>query len=451
MRVPWWDAGLTPDEIGNLQAGGLWALVLDPENAVNPPLWRFLGWLGGPGVGAIAVGRALAIASGTLAVAAGVGVGRRLGGPAVGLLTGLGLALLPVLLDVSTLHRSYAAFLLVGLGLQIVLVPALEQGGRGRWLGVALLGALWVQLHYVAVVPLAGLLVLVALRTRSWRLPLAVGAPAVLVLVPWVDRVLMGSGRRVPSPDGPLDTVLRLASLGLQAPPWLVKNAGALSRALGGQPPRAQVWFGGLVLVALLLHLVTLRRQSTARQVVVVGAVSTLLAFGLAAQGQYVRPHAASQLAVFLLPLLVSVPALLTRAWLRLPVWGLLLALVVPGWAGAQRLVLGQLADREAMPHFLAHASTWSQGGPIAVYPAYAAGWLWTQASGQAPSAYDHLGVCHNERACYAHGDLQWRGVDARPEGPSLLVAFDRNRPAALAEGCTARIDTPAYAVWDCP
>lgn len=452
LRLPWLDAGLTPDEIGNLQPGGWRAVLTDAENAVNPPLWRLVATLGGGGgVGAIRLGRFLSIAASAALVPVALLVGTRAGGKGAGLLSALGLAMLPVLVDVGTLHRAYAAWGLVALLLQAAIVDALGCGGRVRWVAVALLGALLVQLHYLGVVVLAALLVLVAVEGRRPGLALLLGVPALLVLAPWLDLIVAGSDRRLASPDGPLATVLRLASLGLQAPPEVVRIAGGGLRTLGIDAPRAQAWTGWLVVVVLVLHLPFLRRVSTGRRVAWVGAVGVLGSAALAARGQYVRPHAASQLAVFLVPLLAALPGASRRAWVRVPGWALLVGLVGVSWVGQLRTTLGLLADRDAMPHFLAHAPSWARGRPLRVHPSYAAGWLWTQATGQAPQRYDHLGRCERRRDCYAVGGLVWEGVDRRPEGPALLASFDRNRPSDLAEGCTPRLVTPTYAVWDCP
>lgn len=449
LRLPWFRSGWTADEIGNLAPGGWRAVLTDTENGVNPPLWRLIASLAGDGGEAIQLGRAVAIAAGVLAVPVGYALGRKAGGRLAGAAVAAGLALLPVLVDVGTLHRAYAAWVLMALLHQLGLVLGLE-GRRAGWVLAAVSGAFLVQLHYLAV-PLLGLLgLLVAVRTRSWRVLVGVYLPAVLVLLPWVDVILAGSPRRLASPDSPEATVLRLSALGLQAPPDLVKAVNGWLRAAGLAPPTAQRWTGGLVLLVIAAHLPWLRRLAPARQVAWVGAVGVLVASWIAAHGQYVRPHAASQLAAFLLPLLASVGAGASRRWVGLvgtTAMVLLLGLRLPQALGT---TLGLMVEREALPHFAANMKTWADGAPIFVHNRYAAGWLWTQITGRPVAVYDHLGVCGNRRDCYAVGELQWSGVDVAPQGACLLVSFDRHVPEGMGEGCERLVEEGGYRVWRC-
>lgn len=449
LRVPWWRSGWTPDEIGNLTPGGAWAVLTDTENAVNPPLWRLVATLVGDGGEAIQLGRAVAIACGVLAVPVAYAVGRRAGGVVAGVLAATGLAVLPVLVDVGTLHRAYAAWVLAALVVQLGLVAGLE-GDRRGWVAAALGGAVLAQLHYLAVPVLVALAVATAVRERSWRLGLALLAPAVLVLLPWADLIVAGSERRLASPDSPEATVVRLASLGLQVPPDVVKAVNGPLRSLGLDPPTAQRWTGLAVLLVLLGHVPVLRRLAPARQVAWVGAVGVLGASWIAAHGQYVRPHAQAQLAAFLVPLLAAVGSGNRGGPVRAGVAALVVLALGLRWPAELERTLTNLAQRESLPHFAAHMRGLADGRPIVVHTRFAAGWLYTVVTGRPAAAYDHLGVCGNDRDCYAHADLVWRGVDARPPGPCLLASFERKRPAELGAGCAQLVNSPGYAVWRC-
>lgn len=449
LRAPWWRSGWTPDEIGNLTPGGAWAVLTDSENAVNPPLWRLVASLAGDGGEAIQLGRAVAIGCGVLAVPAAYAVGRRAGGILAGTIAATALAVLPVLVDVGTLHRAYAAWVLAALVVQLGLVAGLGGDRRGWWVA-AVGGALLAQLHYLAVPVLTLLAVATGVRQRSWRLAVALLLPAAVVLLPWADLIVAGSERRLASPDSPEATVVRLASLGLQVPPDVVKAINGPLRSLGLDPPTSQRWTGLAVLAVLAGHLPVLHRLAPARQVAWIGAVGVLAASWVAAHGQYVRPHAQAQLAAFLVPLLASVGSGIRRVPWRAAVAVLVVLALGLRWPAELGRTLANLAQRESLPHFAAHMRPLAEGRPISVHSRFAAGWLYTVVTGRPAAAYDHLGPCGNARDCYAHGDLVWRGVDARPPGPCLLASFERKRPPDLGAGCRSIVDTPGYAVWRC-
>lgn len=167
----------------------------------HPPLQYLVGWAAG-GAGAEGALRAPFVAAGVGGVVVVALLGRRLVGPATGLLAAGLLAVSPFHVELSQLARPYALLVLV-VGLSwLALVRALERGGVADWLGFSAAAALAFYTHY-----LGGLVVLVQAAVAAvWvaRRPDAGGRPALvsfagvaLLLAPWMDVLAPLAGAQV--------------------------------------------------------------------------------------------------------------------------------------------------------------------------------------------------------------------------------------------------------------
>ena len=230
-----------------------WALYA-PHVFGHPPVQYLAAWLTGHADGeALRVPFALA---GAATVAAVGLLGRRLLGPATGLIAAALLAVSPFHIEISQLARPYAIFvLLTVLGL-LALVEALDRGGVTAWLAWAALTAVSCYTHYLGFVTV---LVYVAIAV-TWiarargrgglHAVLAFGLWA-LLLLPWRPLLLRQAAQHVgtgvvapgaladllwgvvashlvgPGPTG--EVALGLAGAGLLFALWRRPRAGALT------------------------------------------------------------------------------------------------------------------------------------------------------------------------------------------------------------------------------
>lgn len=160
----------------------------------HPPLQYLVGWAAGGAAATEGSLRAPFVAAGVAGVVVMALLGRRLVGPATGLLAAGLLAVSPFHVELSQLARPYA-FLVLAVGLSwLALVRALERGGIVDWLGFSAAAALAFYTHY-----LGGPVVLVQAAVAAlWiaRRAGAGGSAALLsfggvglLLAPWVEVV----------------------------------------------------------------------------------------------------------------------------------------------------------------------------------------------------------------------------------------------------------------------
>jgi uncharacterized membrane protein len=177
--------------------------------------------------------RSLSAVWGVLGIAAMVLVGRRLGGPVLGLVVGALTAVNGYHIAYSQEARSYAVVFVLAALSYAALLSLVERPTAGRGLLFGLTIAAATHVHYWALVMLAGQVpaALVAwwrrgVPAREWAGPLAAaGAVVAVALAPW-----LGPFGRVAGMDRYWPTV---------PPPWFVVDY-------------FHTWFGGSVVVAVL-------------------------------------------------------------------------------------------------------------------------------------------------------------------------------------------------------
>jgi hypothetical protein len=166
----------------------------------HPPLQYVIAWAaGGPAATEAAV-RLPFVAAGVTAVVALAFLGRRLIGPATGLLTASLLAVSPFHVELSQLARPYALVVLVVAVSWLALFRALERSRAADWLAFSATAALAFYVHY-----LGGMVVLVQAvvaavwvgRRRDGRggAALLSFAGVAVLLAPWLEvvRPLVGA------------------------------------------------------------------------------------------------------------------------------------------------------------------------------------------------------------------------------------------------------------------
>ena len=158
----------------------------------HPPLQYLAGWAAGGGAATEASLRAPFVAAGVGAVIVIALLGRRLMGPATGLVAAVLLAVSPFHVELSQLARPYA-FLVLAVGLSwLALFRALERGGVVDWLAFSAAAALALYTHYlggqVVLVQAAVAAAWVARRAGAGGLPALVSFAGVgLLLAPWLE------------------------------------------------------------------------------------------------------------------------------------------------------------------------------------------------------------------------------------------------------------------------
>ncbi len=240
-------------------------------------------------------------------------LGRRLGGPRVGLLAAALLAPSWLFLFHGVYGRMYSLFLCLSLACTLALLRALERGGRGRWAVWVAAALATVAAHPYAILLLAGqaAYVLVAERSRVREAVLAGGAVAILGIPFWLTDLVLagrfdvgvgGGGEKLGGPG----SVLR----------YFWRSAGD---ATAGWWPVTL-----LVVAAAAIGVRLLRRRGKALVLCLVG--TALAAFLVARLGGSAAPE--SRHLIFLAPLLaISVAA----SGVRLARWSPPLAAVAVG------------------------------------------------------------------------------------------------------------------------
>jgi mannosyltransferase len=246
----------------------------------SPPLYYLLlhGWIGLFGESAVAV-RALSGVIGVLALPLAWLLGRRYGGPRVGLAFTLLLASSPFAIRYSSETRMYSLLVLLALLTALAVSWAVRRPGPLPVVAVGLSGGALLLTHYWSVYLLAaaGLVALAGLRwDRAAAVRVLVGLVlSVLLFLPWVPTLRF-----------------QLAHTGT---PWAaVGGLGSITTALdawrGGSPVLPQV-LGYTLVVLAVLALVTQRvpggarlqlNRSRGRWVLVTLSLGTLVVAGVA-------------------------------------------------------------------------------------------------------------------------------------------------------------------------
>jgi hypothetical protein len=141
----WFDEVLTA--IGSQSFA--WVLY-SPQVFGHPPLQYLVGWAAGGGQAAEGWMRLPFVVAGVAAVVAVGLLGRRLFGPATGLVAAALLAVSPFHVELSQLARPYALLVLGAAASWLMLVRALERGTALDWIGFSVAAALSCYTHYLA-------------------------------------------------------------------------------------------------------------------------------------------------------------------------------------------------------------------------------------------------------------------------------------------------------------
>jgi hypothetical protein len=172
----------------------------------HPPLQYLVGWAAGGGAATEAALRAPFVAAGVGGVVVMALLGRRLVGPATGLLAAGLLAISPFHVELSQLARPYA-LLVLAVGLSwLALFRALERGGIADWLAFSATAALAFYTHYlggqVVLAQAAVAAVWVARRRGANGLAALLSfAGIALLLAPWVEVIRPLAGAQVGAGD----------------------------------------------------------------------------------------------------------------------------------------------------------------------------------------------------------------------------------------------------------
>lgn len=167
-RGMWWDE-TTSYELSTRSLGDLWGL-LHTVDAVHGLYYLFMHTFLPRGGGDAILLRLPSVVGMTLAVAGTAAIGRRLAGPAVGVLAGVILAASPVASHYAQEGRSYALVTAVVVLASLLFLRALEKPSLGRWAAYAAVVLLATALHLFAVlVLLAHGVCLLAIRS-PWRI-----------------------------------------------------------------------------------------------------------------------------------------------------------------------------------------------------------------------------------------------------------------------------------------
>jgi len=453
LRVRALDAPYSPDEFANVHSGGLFAIWMDAESGVNPPLTRWLGNLFVPDRWSIITGRLVSVVASTAALPIAFLVAVRASRSEFAALAATTLlAVAPVMVTTGGWFRSYALWSLA-FGVHLLCVSALAEGDRSpeaprRW--AAMSAAVMVWTHYLTI-PLAllwaPLLQWTGLVPRAMRLWL----PAAVSIAPMALLVFGVTEARVATSSGVLEGLADIVSGGFPGKP----SPGWWSAVVSGLP--GDLWrdhLSSVVLTAplLLVPLVWRRLPPTAR-VAAVGLLALLgsvLAVGLF---QFVR----SPVGVMWFSLLAPVLARL----LALPRWSLLRIGFVVAAGGLLGRGRGGELDRarwsppeiglqRIVDQWPRHAGL-SPGDRIWVSP----GWAWTGSHlllvGTSARHAEASPRCEGDR-CYEHqGVLVELGSTRVPGTPGVFLAVEHEPAPQTVEDCALVERRRDLSVWTCP
>jgi 4-amino-4-deoxy-L-arabinose transferase-like glycosyltransferase len=186
LQSLWFDEVLTAIGAQNLA----W-VVYTPQIFGHPPLQYLVAWAVGGSAADEWWLRLPSLAAGVATVATLASLGRRLYGPATGLIAALALTVSPLHVEISQLARPYALFLLFTVLSLGALLAALERRRLRDWLWLSTLLALNLYTHYLAlqVLLLVVVTAVLLLARDRWRgsVPALVSFAGALVLVlPWL-------------------------------------------------------------------------------------------------------------------------------------------------------------------------------------------------------------------------------------------------------------------------
>ncbi|HSE03558.1 MAG TPA: glycosyltransferase family 39 protein [Methylomirabilota bacterium] len=269
----------------------------------HPPLQYLVGWAAGGAAATEGSLRAPFVAAGVAGVVVMALLGRRLAGPATGLLAAGLLAVSPYHVEVSQLARPYA-LLVLAVGLSwLALFRALERGGALDWLGFSAAAALACYTHYLGgqlVLVQAAVAALWVARRRDARglAALVSFAGVALLLAPWVEVVRplagaqLGAGELSAAAIG--DFIVRvLIPEQLGAGPAGLLTAALLLLGLWGLRGRPEVALAAILSVALpiaLLWAINPAHPLAGRHFAfLLPTVMLLVAHGLVMTGRFVE------------------------------------------------------------------------------------------------------------------------------------------------------------------
>jgi hypothetical protein len=303
----------------------------------GPPLHYVASWLillpfPAPGAADVLV-RLLSVSASLLHVPLLARIGRRCGAARAGLVAASLFLLFPLAVASGSEGRGYAVASLLAIA-SFERLLALEEVPRGRTaLAAGLLGGAAVLTHYLAILPVAGLLVSAWMRSRPRRFVVLAGAIAAATAAAWLPVALeqphasMAWSEARPLAERAFVSAANLG-LGLPVEPGPAKYAGPLAVAVlvlaiaGGRgarvPAAAPLLLGVLLVLPLLLFsrsallpdrtalvllplvalVLALARWS---EVALASGVASVVVLGLTLPG-WVRPTPASELAAALAP-----------------------------------------------------------------------------------------------------------------------------------------------------
>jgi mannosyltransferase len=239
-----WDEVTTAD-VASRTPAEIWHLMQNVDGVFGPyyTLMHYWTALFGDSEIQLRMPSILAMAG---AVALAAELGRRLFGPAVGTVAGLILVILPNTSRYAGEARPYAFACFFSVLAVLLLLRALEKGGRSRWLGYGLAVLLLGTSHVVALTTLAAHAVWVAVHlgqrrtgqdgTGSWRPAAAWAVTVAGVLVLLAPLVYLGTQQQ--------DTQLHWV------PPITLRGIGAMPGQIVGSAAAAWLLIG-LVLLAV--------------------------------------------------------------------------------------------------------------------------------------------------------------------------------------------------------
>jgi mannosyltransferase len=273
----WLDEGYT-ERLLRMSLGGMLRTI--PKTESTPPVYYVLAWVWTHAFGLSEFGvRSLSALAGIATVPVAYAVARRLAGRRAAVITGLLLAVSPLMVWFSQEARAYALATLLSTVTLLCAVAYLQEERDGWLVGWALAAALGLATHYFVVFVVAPEVVLLLLRSRpprrNRRLAAAVGFVAVvaLALIP-LALAQRGTGHADYIAQGGLGTRL------LQVPKQLLEGYASPDQVITG------VLASLLVAVGALWPLAT---ESTARRraaiPVLVGLACVLVPMVLAVCG----------------------------------------------------------------------------------------------------------------------------------------------------------------------
>jgi len=301
----------------------------------GPPLHYVASWLillpfPAPGAADVLV-RLLSVAASLLHAPLLLRIGRRCGAARAGLVAASLFLVFPLAVSSGAEGRGYALASLLALA-SFERLLALQESPRGRTaLAAGFLGGAAVLTHYLAILPVAGLLVSTWARSRARRFVVLAGAIAAATATAWLPvalgqpRASMAWSEARPLTERAFQSAANLG-LGLPVEPGPARYAGPLAGALlvlaiaGGRgarvPAAAPLLLGVFLLLPLLLFsrsallpdrtalvllpLVALvLAQARWSEVAFASGVASIVVLGLSLPG-WVRPTPASELAAAL-------------------------------------------------------------------------------------------------------------------------------------------------------